>query len=407
MRAHRIALAALVAGLGCDTSAAGFHRAERIGDLTAGIVPRADYRAPYVQACGPGGVTGRGISVFDRWPYVAAFTATSVEIQWTTATRDVHTLEVTDPDGRSIARVPIGADRGYDPVAAGWRGARISGLAPYGMYCYAVRDRSGLLLQRTGFRTAPTQEQTVQNNLTLRLVAMGDLGWRTPDQAAVYRQIRSVPLDFLLLTGDIAYPNGSHEQLDRNFFAVYREMLAHVSALVASGNHDQRTRGGAPLRRSFALQRNYFSRDVGPVHFVILDSVSVGLDQAEWLDADLTANRLPWVIVALHHPPYSSGHHGHDERIKRWFEPIWRRHRVPLVLTGHEHSYERTRPIGGITYVITGGGGRGTRPVGRSDFTAHAAQVAHFVHITVAGNALTLFAVDATGRTFDSAVIYR
>jgi 2',3'-cyclic-nucleotide 2'-phosphodiesterase (5'-nucleotidase family) len=50
-------------------------------------------------------------------------------------------------------------------------------------------------------------------------------------------------------------------------------------------------------------------------------------------------------------------------------EPILRRHHVDLVLAGHDHHYERTHPIDGITYVVSGGGCKTTR-VGRSDFTA-------------------------------------
>jgi hypothetical protein len=53
--------------------------------------------------------------------------------------------------------------------------------------------------------------------------------------------------------------------------------------------------------------------------------------------------------------------------------------------------------------VVTGGGGRGTKSVGRSDFTAFSAQVAHFVFLEANEDALRLVAVDATGRPFDSA----
>jgi hypothetical protein len=78
---------------------------------------------------------------------------------------------------------------------------------------------------------------------------------------------------------------------------------------------------------------------------------------------------------------------------------------VELVLAGHVHNYERTRPIDGVTYVVTGGGGRGTREVAESEFTAYSARVAHFVHVTIAGETMRLVAIDATGQPFDAGEI--
>ena len=85
--------------------------------------------------------------------------------------------------------------------------------------------------------------------------------------------------------------------------------------------------------------------------------------------------------------------------------PILEKHKVPLVLNGHDHDYERTTPQNGVTYVVTGGGGVGVRPVGTSSFTAFSDAVIHFVYVTVAGNELALHAIDGLGQEFDSLVI--
>ena len=127
--------------------------------------------------------------------------------------------------------------------------------------------------------------------------------------------------------------------------------------------------------------------------------------QAAWLDADLTANQLPWTIVYWHKPPFSSGEHGSDGGARTYFVPILEKHKVPLVLNGHDHDYERTTPQNGVTYVVTGGGGVGVRPVGSSGFTAFSDAVIHFVYVTVAGNELALHAIDGLGQEFDSLVI--
>src|SRR5690606_58462 len=106
--------------------------------------------------------------------------------------------------------------------------------------------------------------------------------------------------------------------------------------------------------------------------------------------------------VVGHRPPYSSGHHGSDLTIRNLFSPVLARHGVDLALFGHEHHYERTNCIDGVTYIITGGGGRGTRPVDTSDFTAVASQVAHFLYVEVEDRTLTVHAIDGSGQEFDN-----
>jgi acid phosphatase type 7 len=111
--------------------------------------------------------------------------------------------------------------------------------------------------------------------------------------------------------------------------------------------------------------------------------------------------------VYLHRPPFSSGEHGSNLAVREAFVPLFERHRVPLVFAGHDHDYERTIAINGVTYVVTGGGGRGTRPVGASPFTAFSESTLHFIAASVSDSALVLHAIDATGQTFDSLQLTR
>lgn len=77
------------------------------------------------------------------------------------------------------------------------------------------------------------------------------------------------------------------------------------------------------------------------------------------------------------------------------------------MLAGHDHNYERMIPQDNVAYVATGSGGRGTRTVGASSFTAFAEAVIHFVIVEVAVDELILHAIDATGTEFDSMVVPR
>ena len=83
------------------------------------------------------------------------------------------------------------------------------------------------------------------------------------------------------------------------------------------------------------------------------------------------------------------------------------RYGVQLVLAGHDHDYERMKPQNGVAYVVTGGGGIGTRSVGTSSFTDFAEDVIHFAYVEVGVDELVLHAIDATGREFDSMVVAR
>jgi 3',5'-cyclic AMP phosphodiesterase CpdA len=238
----------------------------------------------------------------------------------------------------------------------------------------------------------------------------GDIGEATGDTFAVAEQLHSVDFDLALLTGDVGYKSGLLAEFEQHFFDVYPDLFEHVPFYPASGNHDYRTADAGPFRQAFALPENggqmgkelWYSFDWGNVHFVSLDTEQVGEAQAEWLEADLAANQLPWTIVMGHRPPYSSGHHGGNDLVRRHFVPLFEQYGVQLALFGHDHSYERTEEIDGVAYIVTGGGGVGTRPVGSSSYTEFSLAVSHFVYVQVEGDQLTAWAIDATGQVFDT-----
>jgi acid phosphatase len=81
---------------------------------------------------------------------------------------------------------------------------------------------------------------------------------------------------------------------------------------------------------------------------------------------------------------------------------VLEKHGADLVLGGHEHHYERFRPVSGIHYIVTGGGGNGTRRVGAGPNTAFSESVLHFVYVDIQDSRLLLHAIDGAGSEFDS-----
>lgn len=171
-----------------------------------------------------------------------------------------------------------------------------------------------------------------------------------------------------------------------------------------------KTGQAGPFRQVFALPENgapeglerWYSFDWGNVHFVALDTENLDSSQVQWLTHDLENSNLPFTVAYMHRPAYSSGHHGSSSLVRRTLSPIFEKYGVQVAFAGHDHDYERTRDLGGVTYIVTGGGGASTRFVGTSSFTAFSEDVLHFVYGEADSDEMLLHAIDGVGREFDS-----
>lgn len=397
-----LALLPLAGVIGCDADNGAIMSAREFGDRSHPAERGRPDRA-LLEQCGAGALTTAGEQELRRLPYLQATSDHATHVLFTTAGDGPIQVDVETAAGVVVATVPAEIDVDAHPANARQRRAVVDGLAQRTVYCYRVRGPAGELVGRSGFRTAPS----AGGCHPIRFVAFGDSGSGSTYQWALAAQLATVPFDLIVHTGDLAYGRGRRSEIEANFFAVYAGLLRHLPAFPVAGNHDYSTEDAAPFREVFDLPANerWYSFDWGDVHFVALDTERVDAAQAEWLDADLAANRRPWTIVYLHRPPFSSGTHGSHLGARETFAPIFERHHVALVLAGHDHDYERTKAVGGVHYVVTGGGGRGTRSVGTSSFTAFATEVIHFVYVTVDAQRLTLHAIDGTGGEFDSLVL--
>jgi hypothetical protein len=285
--------------------------------------------------------------------------------------------------------------------------ARITGLAPDATYCYRLETDQGALTDWGTLRTAPPASTT----RPLRFVALGDSGAGTAAQLAVAKRLGTVPFEAMLFLGDIAYPRGSYDQLQTRFFEVYAPYLARAPAYAAIGNHETWTDGGAPFDDVFVLPGNerWYSFDWGHVHFVFIDTNRIASDSLAWLERDLAGRdpRTRWTIVVGHHPPFSAAQRGPVHALRTRLVPILERHRVDLVLNGHEHHYERTLPIRGVTYVTSGGGGGSLTPPGVTRDTRYTEEVHHFLAIEVTRTRLSLRAIDVEERLVDELELTR
>jgi hypothetical protein len=314
-------------------------------------------------------------------------------------------------------------------TAAGWRHAvKLTGLLPGRTYSYSV-NACGSVTGARAFRTAsPATTQRV------RFTTMGDFGTGGSSQKAVFAMMNRPEWrgEFLVALGDNAYSSGTEQEFQDRMFTPMAPLLREVPMFPSLGNHEYVTNQGQPYLDNFYLPTNnpagterYYSFDWGHVHFVALDSnCAIGLASSDrctlaaqkaWLEQDLAASTQPWKVVFFHHPPWSSGDHGSQLSMRRNFAPIFEKYNVDLVLTGHDHNYERSKPMKGdavapagtrgVVYLVVGSGGATLRafPSTQPSWTAVRDNQAYgFMDVVVDGGTLTAKLITSTGAVRDS-----
>jgi 3',5'-cyclic AMP phosphodiesterase CpdA len=236
---------------------------------------------------------------------------------------------------------------------------------------------------------------------------VGDSGSRIDSTGEAIAALgRSDPYDALILLGDNVYPSGDPAGLSKTVFEPFRGVLDQGSDLVAIvGNHDVKNGNADPQMRALGMPGRWWSRTIGDVLIVGLDSNDAdNADQLEFLERTLARSNARWKIVALHHPPYSAGYQGSSEHVRDVFAPFFVEYGVQLVLSGHEHDYQRSKPIDGVTYIVSGAAA-GTRRTGEASFTAESFSWHHFLDIAAFPDRLVVRAVNQDRRVADEATL--
>ncbi len=189
--------------------------------------------------------------------------------------------------------------------------------------------------------------------------------------------------NLFLTVGDNVYSGGTDADFQANFFNVYNNgpLLKQSPLFTSVGNHDYDAYAKNQDNPEMAYFQNftlpssgqsgglasnseaYYAFDYGNAHFICLDSYAWGKDnkrifdgpseQLSWLKSDLKANKLPWVIVYFHYPPYTKGTYDSDivpelTKLREILTPVFDEFDVDMVISGHSHVFERSRPLSGL-----------------------------------------------------------
>lgn len=238
-----------------------------------------------------------------------------------------------------------------------------SGLEPATTYSYTLTLDDGTVA-KGGFTTAPEDDRA------LSFVIYGDNRTYAQIHAAVVKAILATPSDFLVHTGDMI-ADGSVPAQWTEFFSIERPLLSDRCVFPVIGNHEigmPTSDGAQRYGRMFRVPapagsaERWYTFRFGSARFFMLDAQDdFASDELTWLEGALTAaDTEPGLVhrfAVMHHGPYSSGLHGPNAAMRLARIPqLFKKHRVDLVISGHDHAYERGERDG-LRYVVSGGGG--------------------------------------------------
>ncbi len=357
-------------------------------------------------------LVGRRLRGIVRGPVLADVTTTAAQIRVATDEATGATLEW----GTTAT-----LDRRLDSPPGTYHVFAVRDLAPATTVRYRVRAGASVTPVYT-FHTTPRAGDLI------RVGVYGDVRGGHATHQALIESMLEEPLDVVAVTGDMVLRGADGGDWQR-FFTITAPLLAQVPYLPTVGNHDLGWGGGVAGEEVFALPPGpadrptgayWYSRDVADVHLVFLDSNAYDrLEQIVWLEADLAAARargVRAVLVLTHDGPYSRGYHRGNTDARVRYVPIFARHRVDLVLAGHDHLYQRGE-IDGVRYVVTGGGGAslyavscgvpGKRRCKVDDGMQAIERAHHFVALEIGSTHLELCARRPDRRLLEKCARYR
>jgi hypothetical protein len=384
-----------------------------------------------------GGARSKGIAALLqlppplRYPYLQNLRGDRVTILWTTVENRYAVVQYSTDRSFSTS---VEAD--VQEYLAPYTGlnfrfyqyrAELGGLSPGTDYSYRVilDDRNLTPLDELHFRTPGPGP--------FRFLVFGDSGEDTAGQSSVARRMIEEDPALVLHTGDLVYPSCTFDQIDRNYFRYYRDLMRLVPFFPTPGNHEYESNNAATYLAVHAVpvddvpvrgRGRYYSFDWGNVHFISLDSNASLVEAAngtgqmlQWLESDLQKTRQLWRVVYFHHPPYSTGLNQNDPLsalVRDRVVPILERYNVQLVINGHEHSYQRSKPIkggvpvdsgAGTVYLTSGGGGASLYPTYSSPLNTVRWSAHHYLRADVEQTRITLRAIRDDGVEIDAVTL--
>lgn len=321
------------------------------------------------------------------------------------------------------------------PFSSAWRTvhvAEICGLEPDTKYYYQAggigSDSTENFSETFHFRTAPDPRLPAED-ISFSFVAMGD-SRGAPDRLArtMKGAMEHDPL-FISFGGDFVDDGTSQKQWD-DMFEACKEVLPYVPVLPVAGNHEK---SAVNYYAQYALPGNerWYGMVVGNAVIANLEDCwsgagmagsygiacngtmiadkSIGETQKQFMNDLFGANSsLPWKFATHHRPTYSETtdltHGGSfNKDLKSLWGPVFEQHNVTMVFNGHDHYYQRHKPLlkdnvvsnqQGVHYIVTAGAGASLYDVKNAGTVAVTKSAIHFVAVHIDGKSIEMESVE-------------
>ncbi|TSA23024.1 T9SS C-terminal target domain-containing protein [bacterium] len=310
-------------------------------------------------------ITSMALAQITRQPYQQIVTPNSITIRWDTQTSEVGTVHY----GASVTSL---TSTQSESSARTKHEITIVGLSPKQKYYYSVAGTTGGAFDQY-FVTAPPTGSAQST----RIWVVSDFGQSnsTSDDTRRLQTVgfwkafnnNDVHADVLLSLGDQSEED-TEAQLQANYFNQLQDVLKCTPLFTIAGNHED-TDGEVNYKADFTLPtraeaggspsgtEDYYSFNFANIHFVALtveNNVSISGAQKTWLQNDLANNKSDWLIAYMHRPMHSAGYHPTDgdatalAQKANWL-PLLEGAGVDLILSGHNHVYERSYLLDNLT----------------------------------------------------------
>lgn len=335
-----------------------------------------------------------------RGPYLGMVSSNSVVVAWgSTDQIEDTTVMVWPKDQPDMVTAYIFEPKRVSVNDYDYR-VTIEDLGPFSTYCYKVN----IPFAESKIYEFITAPDNMEQNFVFNVY--GDTQWKSSHLEVARAMAKQNDVSFLLHAGDVVeQPNPERWQ---DFFSAGLEMIAKTPFYPINGNHDLHN---PEFKKYFSLPNDdyWYSFNYGSVHVIALDVVSsLGKDspQYRWLIDDLeNAKDMPWKVVFLHYPIYSSYapiSDGPRTELQRDLVTIFEKYGVNIVFSGHEHQYDHYVKYN-THYIITGGGGSAAIYPCPNHWNAPY----HFMRVSVSPEQLLVKAIKTNGDVVEEFIIPR
>jgi hypothetical protein len=254
-------------------------------------------------------------------------------------------------------------------------------------------------------------------------VGAGDIAaCNNPGDEATAALLDAIPGTVFTL-GDNVYPTGTLAQYQACYASSWGRHKSRT--MPVAGNHEYDASGNTGYFDYFGPRagtpgKGYYSFELGTWHVVVLNSncsfvggCQAGSAQEQWLRADLAAHQASCTVALWHHPRFSSGGHGNDVAMQPFWQDLYDAG-ADLVLSGHDHDYERfapqtptgaADPAYGLREIVAGTGGASHSPIATvvANSEVRDADTFGVLKLTLRGGSYDWQFVPEAGKTFTDA----